>query len=54
MVEIGKVEGVFDERGRFIQVTKDELENLGTYIKMDGRVKITELHAASNRIFKLK
>ena len=54
MVEMGMIDGVVDDRGRFIQVTREELDNLAIFIKLRGRTKITDILATSNRLFNFK
>lgn len=50
----GRVQGVVDERGLYIYVTKEELHAVGQYIRQKGRVKISTLAAQSNKLIKLE
>ena len=45
--------GVIDDRGKFIYISRDELEAVAKYIKQQGRVSITDLAASSNKLIKL-
>mmetsp|Transcript_7002 Transcript_7002/g.14024 ORF Transcript_7002/g.14024 Transcript_7002/m.14024 type:complete len:313 (-) Transcript_7002:1408-2346(-) len=42
----GRLSGVFDDRGKFIHVSQNELQALAKYIKRRGRVSIRELAEA--------
>ncbi|RWS14007.1 hypothetical protein B4U79_06772 [Dinothrombium tinctorium] len=46
--------GVIDDRGKFIYITKEELESVAKFIKRRGRVAITELVESSNTLIKLQ
>ena len=45
--------GVIDDRGKFIYISREELEAVAKYIKQQGRVSITDLAASSNKLIKL-
>lgn len=45
--------GVIDDRGKFIYITKDELESVAQFIKQRGRVSIAELVDCSNSLINL-
>eukprot|EP01012_Entosiphon_sulcatum_P008447 TRINITY_DN14587_c0_g1_i1.p1 TRINITY_DN14587_c0_g1~~TRINITY_DN14587_c0_g1_i1.p1 ORF type:complete len:297 (+),score=68.78 TRINITY_DN14587_c0_g1_i1:31-891(+) len=46
----GQLTGAFDDRGKYIHVTRDEMLKLGGFVKLRGRVSITELTREANRI----
>lgn len=45
--------GVIDDRGKFISITPEELDSVAQFIRQRGRVSITELAQASNRLINL-
>ncbi|GFS61236.1 DDRGK domain-containing protein 1 [Nephila pilipes] len=45
--------GVIDDRGKFIYITKDELESVAQFIRQRGRVSIAELVDCSNSLINL-
>lgn len=45
--------GVIDDRGKFIYITKEELESVAHFIKQRGRVSIAELVDCSNSLINL-
>jgi DDRGK domain-containing protein 1 len=45
--------GVIDDRGKFISITRPELESVATFIKQRGRVSIAELAESSNTLINL-
>jgi len=45
--------GVIDDRGKFIYITKDELESVAKFIRQRGRVSISELVESSNSLINL-
>ncbi|KAJ0009413.1 hypothetical protein NQD34_001115 [Periophthalmus magnuspinnatus] len=49
----GLLTGVIDDRGKFISITPDELESVAQFIRQRGRVSISELAQASNRLIRL-
>jgi len=49
-----KIQGVLDDRGRYIYVTNEELENLANHLKERGRFTKVELTKACNKIISLK
>eukprot|EP00922_Rhytidocystis_sp_ex-Travisia-forbesii_P006491 GHVS01009428.1.p1 GENE.GHVS01009428.1~~GHVS01009428.1.p1 ORF type:complete len:319 (+),score=88.34 GHVS01009428.1:51-1007(+) len=52
--KMGRLTGIFDERGKFIYITPDEWNEVAQYLKAKGRVAIsTDLVAACNRIIRL-
>uniref|UniRef100_A0AAV2LAY1 DDRGK domain-containing protein 1 n=1 Tax=Knipowitschia caucasica TaxID=637954 RepID=A0AAV2LAY1_KNICA len=49
----GALTGVIDDRGKFISITLEELESVAQFIRQRGRVSISELAQASNRLIRL-
>ena len=49
-----QLEGVIDDRGKFIYITQDELNSVAKFIKQNGRVSITDLVENSNRLIRLE
>jgi len=45
--------GVIDDRGKFIYITRDELESVAKFIRQRGRVSILELVDSSNSLINL-
>ncbi|KFM56881.1 DDRGK domain-containing protein 1, partial [Stegodyphus mimosarum] len=46
--------GVIDDRGKFIYITREELESVAQFIKQRGRVSIAELVDCSNTLINLQ
>ncbi|XP_013790792.1 DDRGK domain-containing protein 1-like [Limulus polyphemus] len=46
--------GVIDDRGKFIHITREELESVAQFIHLRGRVSITELMESSNNLINLQ
>lgn len=46
--------GVIDDRGKFIYITKEELESVAQFIRQRGRVSIAELVECSNSLINLQ
>lgn len=51
---MGRLTGVMDERGKFIYISKDEMEAVAAYIKRKGRISIAALAAQSNDLIDLE
>jgi len=49
----GKISGVMDDRGKFILITRLELEKVANFIKKRGRVSIEDIAYESNRLIEL-
>ncbi|KAK6186573.1 hypothetical protein SNE40_008587 [Patella caerulea] len=49
----GDLTGVVDDRGKFIYITMEELEDVAKYIRRNGRVSIRDLADSSNRLINL-
>ncbi|BET01912.1 DDRGK domain containing 1 [Nesidiocoris tenuis] len=48
-----RLSGVIDDRGKFIYISRQELEGIAKFVKQRGRVSLAELAANSNRIIDL-
>lgn len=46
--------GVMDDRGKFIYISEEELNNIAKFIKQRGRVSIADLAESSNSLIKLQ
>jgi len=49
----GEMNGVRDDRGKYIYITKEEMENVANFIKRRGRVHIEDIVRESNRLIDL-
>uniref|UniRef100_A0A1B6KAK9 DDRGK domain-containing protein 1 n=1 Tax=Graphocephala atropunctata TaxID=36148 RepID=A0A1B6KAK9_9HEMI len=49
----GRLTGVIDDRGKFIYISQEELEQVAKFVKQRGRVSLTELAENSNRLITL-
>ena len=49
----GRLTGVIDDRGKFIYISENELENVAKFIKQRGRISISELAESSNNLINL-
>ncbi|KAM4709616.1 DDRGK domain-containing protein 1 [Discoglossus pictus] len=49
----GSITGVIDDRGKFIYITPEELAAVAQFIRQRGRVSISELAQASNKLINL-
>lgn len=45
--------GVIDDRGKFIYITKEELDSVAKFVRQRGRVTVSELVESSNRLINL-
>jgi len=45
--------GVIDDRGKFIHITREELESVAKFIRQRGRVSLSELVESSNSLINL-
>ena len=43
-----------DDRGKFIYISQEELEDVARYVKQRGRVAISDLAAASSSLISLQ
>lgn len=48
-----RITGVLDDRGKFIHITLAEMDEVARFIKMRGRVSISELVEHSNTLIDL-
>jgi len=48
-----KLIGVIDDRGKFIHIEQDELDQVAKFILRRGRVHVNEIHNECNKIIKL-
>merc|ERR1712212_429776 len=48
--ESGQITGVLDDRGKFIYVSKEELDAVSKFIRQRGRVTMSELAEASGEL----
>jgi hypothetical protein len=51
---MGRISGVMDERGKFIYISREEMEAVAAHIRAKGRVSIAALAAASNNLIDLE
>jgi len=51
--EAGDLTGVVDDRGKFIYISRSELESVAKFIRQQGRVSISDLAANSNKLITL-
>ena len=52
--KMGRITGVIDDRGKFIHITEPELHAVAEHIEREGRISISDLAAASNRLIDLQ
>ena len=50
---MGRITGVFDDRGKFIYISPEELKAVADFITKKGRVSISELAKESNKLIDL-
>lgn len=48
------IQGLFDERGKFVYVTDEEMNKAANYLEQSGRVPIRRLVAESNQLIETK
>lgn len=51
--ESGAITGVFDDRGKFIYLTQEELDGVANWMKEKGRMTIQEIVAECNKLINL-
>ena len=51
--EDGLLTGVIDDRGKFIYISREEMEAVAKFIKQQGRVSISDLAMNSNKLVTL-
>ena len=54
LVQLGRLTGVIDDRGKFIYVTAQEMINVADFMKERGRVSMMELAKQSNKLIDLE
>ncbi|KAI6235162.1 hypothetical protein M3Y95_00022000 [Aphelenchoides besseyi] len=50
----GQLTGVIDDRGKFIYITQDELDNVAKFVSQRGRISLSDLAEYSNRLISLE
>ena len=50
----GRIQGVLDDRGKYVYISKAEFEAVAQFVRRKGRVSKEELAAASNKLINLK
>lgn len=50
---MGRLQGIFDDRGKFIYISDDEMKEVAAWLQKKGRINRSELVAACNRIVRL-
>lgn len=53
LIADGSVTGVIDDRGKFIFITPEEMDAVAQFIKQRGRISVSELVQASNKLINL-
>lgn len=51
---IGRLSGVMDDRGKYIYISKEEMQAVADFIKRQGRVSISHLASKSNQFIDLE
>lgn len=51
--QLGYISGVIDDRGKFIYISREEMESVAQFIRKKGRVRISTLAQESNRLIDL-
>jgi len=54
LLEIGRITGVMDDRGKFIYISEEELKQVATFIKQRGRISIADLAESSNALINMQ
>jgi len=50
----GKITGVMDDRGKYVHITDDEMQQVADFMLQRGRVSRSELASMSNKLIDLK
>ena len=53
LVADGTLTGVIDDRGKFIYISRAEMESVAKFIRQRGRVSLTDLAENSNQLIEL-
>ncbi|CAF5103590.1 unnamed protein product, partial [Rotaria sp. Silwood1] len=48
--ETGSITGLFDDRGKYIYLTRDEMERVTKAIRQRGRISFSDLSKISNEL----
>mmetsp|Transcript_15283 Transcript_15283/g.43712 ORF Transcript_15283/g.43712 Transcript_15283/m.43712 type:complete len:315 (-) Transcript_15283:53-997(-) len=51
--KLGRLSGIFDDRGKFVYITAEEMADVAGWLKNKGRINRQELVAACNRFVRL-
>lgn len=51
--KLGRISGIFDDRGKFVYITLEEMKSVAEWLKQKGRVGRQDLVASCNRIVRL-
>lgn len=51
---MGRLTGVIDDRGKFIHISMEEMQEVAKFIRLHGRISIADLAAASSTLVNLK
>merc|ERR1711920_504136 len=51
--KLGRLSGIFDDRGKFVYITQEEMAGVAEWMKQKGRISRADLVAACNRIVRL-
>merc|ERR1712187_985435 len=51
--KLGHLSGIFDDRGKYVYITKEEMAGVADWLKSRGRINRADLVAACNRIIRL-
>nr|SVE75557.1 EOG090X0N9E [Daphnia dolichocephala] len=53
LVQDGSLTGVIDDRGKFIYISREEMESVAKFIRQRGRVSLSDLAESSNQLIQL-
>lgn len=53
LVEAGELTGVIDDRGKFIYISRDEMDSVAKFIRQRGRISLSDLAESSNQLIQL-
>lgn len=51
--KLGRLSGIFDDRGKFVYITLEEMQEVANWLQAKGRISRAELVAACNKIVRL-
>lgn len=51
--KLGRLSGIFDDRGKYIYITEEEMKGVAEWMQRKGRIGRADLVAACNRIIRL-